>query len=161
MLPTPIGVSDALLSARAPPDSASCACFSSRHSCVAASSVFPYKGNSRERARPRGWLISVSQSIRAESEGPVRSHVKLRYVLTCFLCFMFDPRNTNRVTDGCRPAHTRGQRTPTTSGRDSQGGVSINGADNLSRALTYHGHRRNADTAVHRRGVVQHSVLHY
>jgi hypothetical protein len=80
MLPTPIGVSDAPLLGRAPPDSASCACLASRHPRVAPLGVFPDEGNSRARARAFRWLVLGSQSVRAELEGRVRSHVKLRCV---------------------------------------------------------------------------------
>ena len=74
MPPTPIGVSDALPLRRAPPVSASCADYP-RHPRVAALDGFPGEGNSRERARPYGWPVLASQSVVAESERRVRSHV--------------------------------------------------------------------------------------
>jgi hypothetical protein len=89
MPPTPIGVLDALPLRRAPSVSASCAEYL-RHPRVAALNVFPANGNSCERARPRDWAVETSQSIGAESEGDVRSHVN-QVRRESARCFMLTP----------------------------------------------------------------------
>lgn len=104
MLPTPIGVLDAPLLGRAPPVSASCA-HRSRHPGVAALNVFPRRGDSRERARPRRWLILASQAVRTESEGRVRGHRSCqirRGVVSCFV----GPRKRESRHDGRGPSST-------------------------------------------------------
>ena len=144
MLPTPIGVSNAPLLGRAPPDSASCADSVSRHPRVAASDVFPRGGNSRERARARRWLGLASQAARTELDGRMRGHgCQIRVAVPSV---SLDPGNENRVTMVVvRAPHEVGRRTATTSGRDSQGGVSIRAAKPLSRGAVRFSGKNSAD----------------
>lgn len=161
MLPTPIGVSDAPLLGRAPPVSASCADRVSRHPRVAAPHVFPRGGDSGERARARRWLGLASQAVPTELEGRVRGHWCQIRIRSCPVSW--DPGNENRVTMVVvLSPHNVERRTSTTSGRDSQGGVSIKAAESLSRGAVRSSREYPADNLEdrleHATGGVRHAI---